>query len=111
MTRYSDDSYQALAAAFVANLSTTVTCPGRSFKQLGVAVDDDVFGAVGRQDRSDRRKVLLVAGLVRDRVVRNEVPSHDASDPDSRGRANATGCQVTAGMREGSHAGGWASAA
>src|ERR1700733_13007426 len=27
MARYSDDSYQALAAAFVANLSTTVTCP------------------------------------------------------------------------------------
>jgi hypothetical protein len=38
---YSGDSYQALAAAFVANLSTT--------------------------------------GLVRDGVVRNEVPSHDAS--------------------------------
>jgi hypothetical protein len=27
MARYSDDSYQALAAALVANLSTTVTCP------------------------------------------------------------------------------------
>src|SRR5215472_9497742 len=28
MARYSGDSYHALAAAFVGNLSTTVTCPG-----------------------------------------------------------------------------------
>src|SRR5215469_16666706 len=64
---------------------------GRSFQRLGVAVDDDVFGAVSLQDRSDRRKVLRVLGLAGDRVVRNEVPGHDASGPDSRGRADVTG--------------------
>src|SRR5262249_48234643 len=42
---------------------------------------------MGLQDGSDRRDVLLVLGLVLDRVVRNEISSHDASARDRLGEA------------------------
>ncbi len=87
MAWYSGDSYQAWAAA-------------------GVAVDDDDLGVVGLQDGSDGRDVLLVFGLVRDRVVRDEIPGHDASALDSSGRASTCRLPSYCRVRRASHAGG-----
>lgn len=42
------------------------------------------------------RRVVIGLGIVCDRVICNEVPSHDASRSDSRERVNPAKCQASA---------------
>src|SRR5262249_51627305 len=79
--------------------------PGRPFKKLRVAIDDDVFRAVGFQRGSDHSEVLLVPGHVGDRVVGDEVPSHEASGWTVSGK-QVPGSPSYYRLHEPGHAGG-----
>ena len=86
MAWYSEDSYQALAAALVANRSTTVTCPADPSSNAESRSATRISASCACRTGPTAARYFLY--WTRDRVVRNEVPSHDASGPDSLGRAD-----------------------